>query len=101
MSGGAYDYVMGNYNNSKGASGFSSLPESKYINIYIETSYQGHALTETGGWYGDYANFVRSDYPWFFRGGGYYGIAYAGVFGFYWGDGLSDVSVGFRLSIIK
>ena len=34
MSGGAWEYVMGNYNDTIGSSGFSSMPESKYYDKY-------------------------------------------------------------------
>ena len=38
-------------------------------------------------WYNDYANFVRSSYPWFQRGGSYYVSSDAGVFYFDWSNG--------------
>ena len=82
MSGGAYEFVMGVYNKKPDASGFNILPDEKYYNNYTETSYTGHALTETKNWYSDYADFVGSGYPWFVRGGVYYNRSSAGVFGF-------------------
>ena len=83
MSGGAVEYVMGVYNNTKGSySGFSSLPDTKYYNNYTGSSYTGHALTETNGWYSDEAYFVSTSYPWFKRGGDYSNSTRAGVFYF-------------------
>ena len=90
MSGGAYEYVMGVYTNTIGESGFSSLPDTKYYNNYTETSYTGHALTETKNWYSDSAGFVDSIRPWFRRGGHYGSSAGAGVFNFYSNGGYSD-----------
>ena len=81
MSGGAVEYVMGVYNNTKGSySGFSSLPDTKYYNNYTGSSYTGHALTETNGWYSDIASFVSTSYPWVKRGGDYSNSTLAGVF---------------------
>ena len=105
MSGGAWEYVMGNYNNTRGSSGFSTLPNSKYYDDYTTTNTltacdggicYGHALSETASWYSDYAIFVNSNGPWFKRGGYYGNGAYAGAF--IWD--ISDGGVGsgsFRL----
>ena len=73
MSGGAYEYVMGNYGKTKGSSGLtvSGVP-AEHIDIYsgtsVSASHLGDALGETAGWYGDSAYFVNSSYPWFRRG---------------------------------
>ena len=78
MSGGAYEYVMGNYNNTIGNSGFTTLPDSKYYDDYTSTNLltacnggicYGHGLSEVSHWYGDYAYFVNGSLPWFLRGG--------------------------------
>ena len=104
MSGGSWEYVMGVFADSNGNprsgytstsnSGFTGMlsdgttyigiafPDSKYYNLYTGSSYTGHALTETAGWYSDYAGFVSSYDPWFVRGGGYDDGSYAGVFSF-------------------
>ena len=37
MSGGAYEYVMGNYNDTISNAGFSSMPEAKYYDKYTGT----------------------------------------------------------------
>ena len=96
MSGGAWEYVMGNYNNTIGSSGFSTLPNAKYYDNYPASIFAGdyntnmtfctletcggHALNETRAWYSDYANFVNSSSPWFRRGGYYVNSRYAGAF---------------------
>ena len=73
MSGGAYEYVMGNYGKTKGSSGLtvSGVP-AEHIDIYsgtsVSASHLGDATGETAGWYGDSAYFVNSSYPWFRRG---------------------------------
>ena len=87
MSGGAYEYVMGVYNNAKSSSGFNSLPDEKYYNNYTGSSYTGHALTETKRWYGDNDGFVSASYPWFARGGYYVAGGVTGVFYFSSHDG--------------
>ena len=87
MSGGAYEYVMGVYNNAKSSSGFNSLPDEKYYNNYTGSSYTGHALTETKRWYGDNDGFVSASYPWFARGGYYGAGGVTGVFYFSSHDG--------------
>ena len=99
VSGGAYEYVMGVYNNAKSSSGFNSLPDEKYYNNYTGSSYTGHALTETKNWYSDDAFFVNSGAPWFMRGGSCNGSSYAGVFGFSGGYGNAGSSSSSRLVI--
>ena len=110
MSGGSYEYVMGVLADTNGKprsgsdsswnSGFTGMlengttytgiafPDSKYYNLYTGSSYTGHTLTETAGWYSDMASFVNSGNPWFIRGGNLGSGAYAGVFFFsnYVGD---------------
>ena len=87
MSGGAGEYVMGNYNKTAGNSGLnvSGVP-AEHIDIYSGTSvvasHLGDATGETAGWYSDYADFVYSTIPWFKRGGYYNNGVYAGVFYF-------------------
>ena len=105
MSGGASEYVMGNYNNRLGSSGFSfsTFPVSKYYDLYTSTTSSltacnggvcyGHALSETESWYRDIAFFVSSSFPWFNRGG-----MGSGVFGFdYHGGGNAYSSYAARL----
>ncbi len=109
MSGGVWEYVMGVYSNTIGSSGFSSLPASKYYDNYTSTSVTtacnsgicyGHALSETSGWYSDYASFVSSSYPWFYRGGGSYNTTNAGVFYFDWSNGYAHNTISFRVVVL-
>ena len=99
MSGGAYEFVMGVYSKTISNSGFSSLPDSKYYNNYTGSSYTGHALTETAGWYSDDADFVNSSSPWFIRGRSYGDGLAAGVFYFSRGAGGSYYLYSSRLVI--
>ena len=101
MSGGAYEYVMGNNVDSNGSfnssyAGFSSAPNAKYYDKYTYDSSStshgrgklGDATKETlssfgsasGGWYSDYANFVNSGSSWFIRSGYCGNGSVAGVF---------------------
>ena len=91
MSGGANEYVMGNYNDTIGSSGFTSLPDSKYYDLYTTTDKltacnggicYGHGLSEVSKWYGDYAYFVNAGDPWFIRGGNCTYGSNAGAFDF-------------------
>ena len=111
MSGGAYEYVMGNFANTIGNSGFTTLPDSKYYDVYSSDVFTGNfmtnislctlatcggqALNETTGWYGDSASFVYSSSAWFRRGGYYNGSA-SGVFSFYYNAGGGNSSFSFR-----
>ena len=83
MSGGRGEYVMGVYNNSKSASGFSDLPDIKYYNNYTTTEYQGHALYATKGWYYDGNDVLDTNKSWYVRGGEYNSKLSAGVFYYY------------------
>ena len=80
MSGGAWEYVMGNYNDISGDSGFSDplTLDSKYYNKYTSDNTSlacngsnclSHGLSETSGWYSDYHNMVSTEYTWLVRGG--------------------------------
>ncbi|MCI5678240.1 MAG: hypothetical protein MR263_05095, partial [Acholeplasma sp.] len=110
MSGGAWEYVMGNVKNSSNAfyssnAGFTTAPDAKYYDSYkYNTSYTSHArgklgdatketLTTfgntSGGWYSDDANFPASSYSWFDRGGNYNNGTSAGVFYFGYSGGSS------------
>ena len=109
MSGGAYEYVMGNYNKTAGSSGLTirEVP-AKHIDIYsgdsVSASHLGDATGETAGWYSEYADFVKSYAPWFIRGGYYYDWYNAGVFNSLYGTGKDDDAYyGFRvvLSVTK
>ena len=125
MSGGAYEYVMGMYQDADGNihigssssynSGFNGylndgtqitngvdLPEDrKYYNLYTvkNNSNIGDALYETSGWNGDSANFVDSSSPFFVRGGNYNNSSFAGVFDFYDSSGDSGGDGSFRVCL--
>ena len=112
MSGGAWEYVMGNMNNSSNAfyssnAGFATAPDAKYYDSYKydSSSYTSHARGKlgdatketltifgntSGGWYSDYAFFPSSSLSWFVRGGGYTFGANAGVFDFDYRTGRAD-----------
>ena len=93
MSGGAWEYVTGNYNDVSGRSGFSnpltidSKHYNKYTNNDISVACNGseclsHSLSETSGWYNDYHVMISEKLPWLLRGGGYYDNTLAGIFNF-------------------
>lgn len=103
MSGGAWDYVMGNMVDENGefyvsSSGFSEAPNEKYYDIYLYDTLDkthdrgklGDATKETlvtfgsisGGWYGDYAYFPSNSDSWFIRGGIYSYGSNSGIFYF-------------------
>ncbi len=80
MSGGAWEYVMGNYNDVVGNSGFIAMPEYKYYDKYISDDSSmacdganciSHGLLETKGWYNDYFQFVNHVGSWVLRSAGY------------------------------
>ena len=102
MSGGASEYVMGNYNKTAGDSGLTvSGVSAEYIDIYsgtsVSASHLGDATGETAGWYSDSANFVNYYSPWFGRGG-YWGDGnIAGVFHFSNSTGGVSEANGFRV----
>ena len=116
MSGGAFEFVMGNmssgsgsytYNAQSAGSNFSySSTTAKYIDTYAngwspsdQIAYNrarlgdatGEVVSSNGSaWNNDYATFVHSSYspyPWFVRGGTYSSGSDAGVFGFGTGNG--------------
>ena len=100
MSGGSFEYVMGNYNKSAGYSGLnvSGIP-AEHIDIYsgssVSASHLGDATGETAGGYNDSAKFVNSTSTWFFRGGFYNNGGDAGVFFFY--SGTPGANAVFRV----
>ena len=121
MVGGAFEYVMGVQKDSSGnvqvgSSGFStsSLPDSKYYDLYDYQDEDGVGYTRyhlgdatrevlkntssQGGnaWWSDYSYNIYSSAPWVDRGGGYYGGSCAGVFHFSRNNGWSDTGDSFR-----
>ena len=92
MSEGAWEYVMGNYNDMVASSGFVLMPESKYYDKYISDNIIiacngslciSHGLSETAGWYNDAKLMVSKEYPWLLRGGSYFANYEAGIFDFH------------------
>ena len=88
MSGGAWEYVMGNYNDIVGGSGFITMPDSKYYDKYTTTNANtacngreclSHSLSETLEWYNDEHIMVKETKPWFGRSG-HYSLPYVGIF---------------------
>ena len=107
MSGGAWEYVMGvqkdaDGNVQVGSSGFStsSLPDSKYYDLYDYQAEDGVGYTRyhlgdatrevlkntssqgQNAWWSDYSYNIYSSAPWVHRGGNYNNGTSAGVFHF-------------------
>ena len=109
MSGGAYEYVMGFYGTAEntptlGETGFSSAPERKYYDLYInkttaDSSNKGDALFETRLWNSDEAYFVNSTYPVFLRSSYYGNASGAGVFYSYNKSTTSSTAIDFRVCL--
>ena len=106
MSGGAFDYVMGNYNDDVGNSGFEIMPESKYYDKYTSTIISeacngkicfSHALSETSFWYNDVFTTFTETSMWMLRGvNSSYGLFASNVNN---GQGYSNDSFRLVLSI--
>ena len=91
MSGGAWEYVMGNYNDLLGDSGFSTMPDAKYYDKYTSDNVNiacngngclSHGLSETAGWYNDYNDMINTTYPWPVHSGRYDSNVNSGLFAF-------------------
>ena len=93
MSGGTYEYVMGNYNNTTinsdfASSWFTTTGNSKYYDKFTteipsttkSSETIGQAYVETAGWYSDSKGTLKSSYPWVIRGDLYSGSTGAGAF---------------------
>ena len=131
MSGGSWEYVMGNI--SKVTTGYTFYPSSssfssswyttdtaKYLTIYAYDSSNnttqiaynrgrlGDATAEvvfstggSGGWYSDYADFPYSSNAWFNRGGFYNDGSIAGVFLFYYNYGGVSSGYSSRAALVS
>ncbi len=113
--GGAFDRVMGTILNVSGLfepehSGFTTLPEGRYVNVYPYANYgeratasiKGDALTDTLGYYGDRGvttTFIN--YNWFYRGGSLYGDATSinGIFSYTAYTGQADINHASRYAV--
>jgi len=119
MSGGSQEYVMGYTTNATtqfGLSGFDStaFPGNKYLDTYVSTTdiqYSnrilgdatgefGPFITNTNSWYGDYADWVDSEFPWFKRGGDWSSNINAGLFDFRSNTGAGSSENTFRIVIV-
>ena len=110
MSGGAWERVMGNYNDTIGSSGFSAMPDSKYYDKYTTTDMltacsggicYGQGLSETNNWYSDTNVFVSSSSSWLLRGGRYIIDVGAGAFGYGDTSGGAVSYYGFRMVMVN
>ena len=130
MSGGVYEYVMGNISSvttgytfypssSSFASSWYTTDTAKYLTTYAydtvkdnQKAYNrgrlGDATAETllsasssGGWYSDSAYFPFSSVAWFIRGGFYYYGSNSGVFHFDNHGGGSDSFVSSRAALVS
>ena len=100
MSGGAFEYVMGNIKKESGFLGLtpSEVP-AEHIDIYsgtsVSDSHLGDAIGETAGWYSDYVDFIG---VWVCRGGQYSYVDSAGIFSF--GHGKIGAYTGFGFHLV-
>ena len=108
MSGGAWEYVMANYNDLVGNSGFTSMPESKYYDKYTSDNILiacngkeclSHSLSEANEWYSDYHNMINDIRSWLICGGRYANDIGAGVFAYNNPTGDPKLYTSFRLVI--
>jgi hypothetical protein len=106
MSGGAWEYIMGNFNNIGSNSGWTDAElaaiEDKYKDIYITSvGVKGDATDADGtnGWYGDGAQFINSGAPWFFRSANWTHGTTAGAFYHAVFSGVADSWASFRIVI--
>ncbi len=130
MSGGAYEYVMGNISNVtteytfySSESGFANswytTNTAKYLTTYaydtIDDNQKAYnrgrlgdatvetllSATYTGGWYSDYASFPCSIRSWFIRGGDHSNGYYAGMFDFNFAFGDKSSGASSRAILVS
>ena len=108
MSGGAWEYIMANYNDTVGSSGFSSMPDIKYYDRYTTSDINiacnggeciSQGLSEIAGWYNDKQNMIDETSYWMLRGGSYGDSTNAGIFSYSRDIGATSSSGAFRLVI--
>ena len=106
MSGGAWEYVMANYNDTLANSAFSTMPNTIYYDKYTTddgatacngSSCLSQALSETVNWYNDHGYYAYNNYPWYVRGAVYNNDNSYGMFSFNGYDGGNYAHVSFRL----
>jgi hypothetical protein len=118
MSGGNWEYVMGNMvgTDSKfysSSAGFTVNPNNTYYDFYdystsiYTVSARGKlgdatkenlktSSSETGSWNNDYLSFPFNSYSWFERGGRYNNATHTGLFSTYHDNGGSAIDRSFR-----
>ena len=113
MSGGAYERIMGNYNNTTLQSGFSAswfTSNTKYYDKFTNSTpftssvsqFAGHGFIETSAWYSDHtASFNTTGNAWVRRGGISTHKANAGIYSGVFGNGGSNNSNTFRITLTK
>ena len=111
MSGGAWEYVMSNYNGVISSSGFTALPDSKYYDKYDGSNFNMYHLGDATRevlkatsesksiWYGDQNFILNSTYPWGQRGSTYPDEVLAGIFTFGTDSGGANGYSSFRIVI--
>ena len=111
MSGGSWEYMMANYNDMLGNSGFTSMPESKYYDKYTSNDVSNacngnecisHALSETASWYDDNHTMADENTIWLLRGGAFEYGTKMGLFSFgrsTYGFGGPAINDTFRIII--
>ena len=107
MSGGSWEYVMGNYNNIFSNSGFTTSIDSRYYDLYTNSDPAlacnnseclSHGLSETSNWYNDSSLMVDDIEPWVMRSTDYASPTVAGIFSFSRSGEASDYyDYSFRL----
>lgn len=104
ISGGAKEYVMANYNNTIGSSGFNSIPSRKYYNLYTESKgIKGDATNSASaaGFYGYTQTFPTPTIPWVIRGGFINGSRGSGAFVIYANTGTGWNVAGTRIALVN
>lgn len=106
-SGGAVEFVMANSDNVLSSSGFSSMPDKKYYNLYQNASntsgIKGDAmgLDGTAGFYGDHIAYINNDAPWATHGGVHTDGTNGGIFHFSNNFGINDGITSTRIAIVN
>ena len=126
MSGGVWEYTMGNmiqegtslgiFHANSNSGTWEEVPELKYYDSYeYDTDYLTHSRgylgdgtketlksfgTDFGGWYGDYSRFPHTTNVWFRRGGFSSNGSSVGAFAFNRSTGSPYYSYGFRVVLI-
>ena len=96
--GGANEYVMANYDGTIGSSGFSSLPDNYYYDVYstLDSYYNSnlhHAMGEIDSYPSDAdSTFVTSSNPWLVR---------SGLFDYRSSDGTAGYSSRTVIAVVK